>query len=47
MNRNAFVPFRKVSWSGMKKAPEHMAARSRSLKNQKLERKREKKRKCI
>lgn len=31
------APFRKVSWSGMKKAPEHMAPSSSSLKNQKLE----------
>ena len=37
-----FVPFRKVSWSGMKKAPEHMAPNSRSLKNQKLEEKKKK-----
>lgn len=38
-----YVPFRKVSWSGMKNAPEHMAPNSRSLKNQKLERKKKKK----
>lgn len=40
------IPLRKVSWSGMKKAPEHMAPSSRSLKNQKLER-RETRRKHI
>lgn len=33
------VPLRKVSWSGMKKAPEHIAAKMRSLINQNLEKK--------
>lgn len=34
------VPLRNVSWSGMKKAPEHIAVKMRSLINQNLEKKR-------
>lgn len=35
--QNKDIPLRKVSWSGMKKAPEHIAARSISLMNQNLD----------
>lgn len=38
--QNKDIPLRKVSWSGMKKAPEHIAARSISLISQNLDKRR-------